>query len=203
MKNSFRKISVLILLLMSILIVAAAVLVPPALRRKSAAQAAVPAAEEATAGAATVEEPWDVVITIKADIEGKAKFVFEDYKIHFESEDRYAYPAGASVNGIPWSDLEKPFEMGFTPDFSFAKIYEKQGEGDIALSVENDQIIVSIENPGEDAAPYQVSIAMRRAPEPPAATEAEAKAEDDAGNADAVTEAEDVIYNADILSEAD
>ena len=130
----------------------------------AAAAAAIPFALQQDAAAQTPEkeEPWDVVITIKADIDGKAEFVFQDYKIHYKHDARYEYPANASVNGILWPDLKKPFEMGFTPDFSFAKIYEKHGDGDIVLSVGDDQFNVSIHDPGLTAVPYQVSIAMRR-----------------------------------------
>lgn len=149
-----------------VLIVASAVAIPFALQQDAAAQTP------------QKEEPWDVVITIKADIDGKAEFVFEDYKIFYKHDARYEYPANASVNGISWPDLKKPFEMGFTPDFSFAKIYEKHGDGDIALNIGDNQFNVSIRDSGLTAVPYQVSIAMRRqktdAPETAATTETEA-----------------------------
>ena len=112
-------------------------------------------------------DPPEVVITIETTIAGKAEFVFRDYKIHFKHDSRYGRPSGASVNGIPWPDLEKPFEMGFTPDFSFAEFYAKSGRGAIELAMKRDRFILSIDDPGESPAPYQVSISMKRQPATP------------------------------------
>ena len=112
-------------------------------------------------------DPPEVVITIETMIAGKVKFVFQDYKIHFEQDSRYGCPSGASVNGIPWPDMEKPFEMGFTPDFSFAEFYAKNGRDAIELAVKRDQFILSIDDPEETPAPYRVSISMKRQPVAP------------------------------------
>ena len=109
-------------------------------------------------------DPPEVVITIETMIAGKAEFVFRDYKIHFKHDSRYGRPSGASVNGISWPDLEKPFEMGFTPDFSFAEFYAKSGRGAIELAVKQDQFVLSIDDPGESPAPYRISISMKRQP---------------------------------------
>ena len=112
-------------------------------------------------------DPPEVVITIETKIAGKAELVFQDYKIHFKRDPRYGCPSGASVNGIPWPDMEKPFEMGFTPDFSFAEIYAKSGRGVIELAVKQDQFILSIDDSEGGPAPYQVSISMKRQPSVP------------------------------------
>ena len=107
-------------------------------------------------------DPPEVVITIETMIAGKVEFVFQDYKIHFKHDSRYRCPPGASVNGIPWPDMEKPFEMGFTPDFSFAEIYAKSGRGVIELSVKRERFVLSIDDSEGSPAPYQVSISMKR-----------------------------------------
>ena len=124
--------------------------------------AAVPCAVFGQAGAE--EEPPDVVITIKAELAGDVEFEFREYKIFYESDDLSDPPAGATVNGIPWPDLKKPFEMGFTPDFSFAEIYEKSGRGSIELAVKPDRFILSVDDSKGDFAPYQISISMKRQP---------------------------------------
>jgi len=177
MNNRFPKTAVKTMLF--ILVIAAAVAIPFALRKDAAARAA------------QEEEPWDVVITINANLAGNVGFVFQDYKIFYKHDGRFDYPSGATVNGIPWSDLEQPFEMGFTPDFTFAKIYEKQGGGDVELSLEEGQFNVSIRDAGSSASPYQVSIAMRRAPEVPEAAEAK-----DDGGTDAAPGTSDGKQNA-------
>ena len=124
--------------------------------------AAVPFAVFGQAGAA--EEPPDVVITIKTSLAGKVEFVFQDYKIHFRPDARFGCPSGATVNGILWPDLKKPFEMGFTPDFSFADIYEQSGRGAIELTVKPDRFILSVNDSEGGSAPYQISISMKRQP---------------------------------------
>ena len=58
----------------------------------------------------------------------------------------------------------------------------------IALSVKDGQFNVNVKVSGNAVAPYQVSVAMKRAPEPPAAATQEPA--DDGGNADAVPAAD-------------
>ena len=135
---------------------------PSTVRVATADSSATHVKSDAQTNPETDERPLDVVITIKADIRGRIEFVFQDYKIHCKHVVRNNVPSNASVNGIPWNDLDKPFEMGFTPDFSFAKIYEKQGRGTIDLSLGKKQFKLSISDSGKTAAPYQVSIAMWR-----------------------------------------
>ena len=116
---------------------------------------------------AVPKDPPEVVITIKTTISGKVEFVFQDYKIFFRTECPDLRPSAATVNGIPWPDLEKPFEMGFTPDFSFAEIYEKSGRGAIELTVKRDRFILSVDDSEGGSAPYQISISMKRQPDLP------------------------------------
>lgn len=125
---------------------------------------AVAPAEVAATADASEEQLPDPVITIKAGIRGKVEFVFQDYKIHCRYDAGAGVPTGASVNGIPWNDPEKPFEMGFTPDFSFAEIYETHGSGTVELSVnaKKKQIHLLVEQSGANPSPYQVSVSMRR-----------------------------------------
>jgi len=142
---------------------------PSTVQVAAADSSAVHAQSEVQSSSKTAERPLDVVITIKADIKGKIDFVFQDYKIFCKHVVKNNIPSNASVNGIPWNDPEKPFEMGFTPDFSFAKIYEKQGRGSIELSLGKKQFKLSVSDSGKTAAPYQISIAMWRAKEEQAA----------------------------------
>lgn len=132
--------------------------------RKSVASVMHCAVSDAPAASGTPEDPPDVVITIKTSLAGKVEFVFQDYKIHFRPDARYGRPSGATVNGIPWPDLEKPFEMGFTPDFSFADIYDQSGRGAIELTVKPDRFILSVDDSESGFAPYQISISMKRQP---------------------------------------
>lgn len=122
--------------------------------------ASVQFAAFAQAGADT--EPSDVVITIKAELAGNVEFEFREYKIFYKSDGLSDPPTDATVNGIPWPDLKKPFEMGFTPDFSSAKLYAKSGSCDVKVSAGNDRITVFVRVPAVSPAPYQVSVAMKR-----------------------------------------
>jgi len=121
---------------------------------------AIPFAAKTQAGAE--EEPPDVVITIKAELAGDVEFVFKEYKIFYESDGLSDPPTDATVNGIPWPDPKKPFEMGFTPEFSSAKLYAKSERVNAEVSAGNDRITVSVNVPAVSPAPYQVSVAMRR-----------------------------------------
>ena len=134
--------------------------------------AAIPFAAKAQADAA--EEPPDVVITIKAELAGNVEFEFREYKIFYKSDGLSDPPTDATVNGIPWPDLKKPFEMGFTPEFSSARLYAKPERVNAEVSPENDRITVSVHASAVSPAPYRVSVAMKR--QENAASKADAEA---------------------------
>ena len=132
----------------------------------------VPFAAFAQAGAE--EEPPDVVITIKAELAGDVEFEFREYKIFYKSDGLSDPPTDATVNGIPWPELRKPFEMGFTPEFSSAKLYAKSERVNAEVSAENDRITVSVHASAVSPAPYRVSVAMKRQENAAPKTDAEA-----------------------------
>ena len=71
--------------------------------------------------------PKEITLTLEGSIRG-GRFFFKENAIHFDTLNKYDWPTGdIIVNGKKWSELNKPFSLGFTPDFGKAVILEKEG----------------------------------------------------------------------------
>ena len=84
--------------------------------------AAVPFAVRAQSDA-----PKEVTLTIEASVGERAFFVFTKDTIQYRASFDHAEPSGVTVDGKPWADLSKPFQLDYTPDFEKAVIREKEG----------------------------------------------------------------------------
>ena len=82
-----------------------------------------------------------VTITLEGTIRGGG-FLFEDDSIRFVN--RWGYPTGLTVNGVPWTDPKEPFKLDFTPDYASATLLEKDGPGDIGVKTGDIRFSVSI-----------------------------------------------------------
>ena len=72
---------------------------------------------------------------------------------------------GITVNGKPWDDLSKPFELDYTPDFVKAGVLEQEGKVSATvfpLNKEGTGFVLRVMDPGKSApAPFRVKLAMK------------------------------------------
>ena len=105
--------------------------------------------------AAFAQTQTDVVI--EGVFDGQDSLVFEGNTIRLKHIS-YAEPTGVTVNGKPWEDLSKPFELGFTPDFAKAAVVEKKGRGNVSLTVNSDRLVLVVDDSEGGDASYRVRI---------------------------------------------
>ena len=107
-------------------------------------------------------ESKEVALTIEGKIYGGV-FVFEGNTIRFNNMVFYNRPEDITVDGKPWKDVAKPFELDYTPDFGKAGILEKDGPRMFYVDVTEKQFSLRIENtlPGNHIAPFKVKLAMK------------------------------------------
>jgi hypothetical protein len=69
----------------------------------------------------------EITLTIEGKIYG-GKFLFTGNAIVFDTNPRREplWPEDITVDGKPWDDLSKPFELAYTPDYAKAVILEKE-----------------------------------------------------------------------------
>ncbi len=102
-------------------------------------------------------------------LEGKiyrAEFIFEGNTIRFN--DKYPLPENITVDGKPWKDLAKPFELDYTPDFAKAGILERDGKLPFYVNVEEKRLSLRIEyindmyhHSMDKLEPFRVRLAMK------------------------------------------
>ena len=120
------------------------------------------AAQKAEAGENA--DAGEITLTLEGTVHG-GRFIFEKDTIQFSNGRRYRWASKITVNGEPWVDITKPFELGFTPDFSKAVILEKEGgpEGRIYI-VSRENRFALMFTPSDDllpSAPFRVKLAVK------------------------------------------
>ncbi len=118
-------------------------------------------AQDRTASADSKE----ITLTIEGTIQG-GRFFFKERTIQFDNMNKYDWPTrDILVNGKPWNDFSKPFELDYTPDFAKAVILEKEGGPKGSTYVLNREklfalmIVPSKKDPEE--APFRVRLAVK------------------------------------------
>lgn len=97
-----------------------------------------------------------ISVILEAMVDGEDAFVFRDGKVTLRHMF-YKAPADVTVNGKPWEDLSKPFELGFTPDPASTKfICEGRGRDTSRLVHDDDSITVSVYDSPDAAARYRI-----------------------------------------------
>ena len=134
--------------------------------------AAVPFAVRAQSGEkaapkADADAPKEVTLTIEATVGERAFFVFTKDTIQYRASFNHAEPSGVTVDGKPWADLSKPFQLDYTPDFEKAKVVEKVGRGTIEVATLPNQFVLKIDDPEKTLSPYKVTIAVKDQVPPP------------------------------------
>ena len=106
-------------------------------------------------------ENKEITLTIKGNI-NEGIFVFEGNTIRF-SNMMLRQPEDISVDGKPWKDLSKPFELDYTPDFAKAGILETSDKREFYVDASEKRFSLRIANhsPRNTLVPFHVKLAMR------------------------------------------
>jgi len=111
----------------------------------------------------TEEEPLRRTLACEMEVAEAGTFVFEEDEIHFVRSPS-PYPDRVIIDGRPWSNLDKPFMLGFTPDFTTATITVRKGGSDnetIKLTSFPDKMELDLNNHGSSPFRYRFEIAMK------------------------------------------
>jgi len=101
-------------------------------------------------------------ITLEGLIDGKGTFVFEGNTIRYR-HDLYDPPKDMTVNGKPWDDLSKPFELGFQIGTAYPDIMELKARNPVKLNPINGQRFELLFNDTDSSsAVYRVTVASRK-----------------------------------------
>ena len=106
-------------------------------------------------------ENKEIILTIKGNI-NEGIFVFEGNTIRF-SNMMLRQPEDITVDGKPWKDLSKPFELGYTPDFAKAGILETSDKREFYVDASEKRFSLRIANhsPRNTLVPFHVKLAMK------------------------------------------
>ena len=111
---------------------------------------------------AAPDNSGEITLTIEGKIYGGI-FEFEGNTIRFNNMIFYDWPEDITVDGKPWTDVTKPFELDYTPDFSKAGILGKDGPRMFYVDSADKRFVLRVENtyPGKHIAPFKVNLAMK------------------------------------------
>ncbi len=134
-----------------------------------------PGAAPSRSGAADPAENKEVTLTLEGNFSGYDTFYFKGQSISYQQQ-KLAYqreprplPTDVKIDGVPWDDLSKPFELSYAPDFSRAVVLEKVAPYAAGLSRSTTQLQLHFNHPGPPSGYYRFKIAMkdqlRREPE--------------------------------------
>ena len=106
-------------------------------------------------------ENKEITLTIKGEISG-GEFIFEGNTIRF-SNMMLRQPEDITVDGKPWKDLSKPFELDYTPDFAKAGILETSDKREFYVDAKEKSFSLRIANhsPRNTLIPFHVKLAMK------------------------------------------
>ena len=102
-----------------------------------------------------------LVLSAELPKKSHALFVFNGNRIAYFSE---AVPASVEVDGKPWTDLKKPFELDFVPDLATAPDMENvfdDGGVTMILDPAPAGILLEVENSRDTAIPLKFRMSMR------------------------------------------
>ena len=80
-----------------------------------------PAGPEERSVETVMLSPDQMLVLFEAEIDGAGSFTFRDDKIFYE-HFTWQYPTRVKINGRPWDDLNRPFELDCVPGFASAKV---------------------------------------------------------------------------------
>lgn len=106
-------------------------------------------------------ENKEITLTIKGNI-NEGIFVFEGNTIRFNNM-MLRQPEDITVDGKPWKDLSKPFELDYTPDFAKAGILETSDKREFYVDASEKRFSLRIANhsPRNILVPFHVKLAIK------------------------------------------
>ena len=110
-------------------------------------------------GAAAPAQTKERSIVIDGEFDGRDTFVFVGNIIRYRHQS-FKKPTDVTVNGKAWTDLSKPFELGFVPDFMSAKVAERTGRGHVNLSRFDNRFTLLIDDSASSTGHYNVKLTV-------------------------------------------
>ena len=120
----------------------------------STGKMAVSIGENAVIEPAASKVEGQISVILEGMIDGEDEFVFRDGKAFLQHKS-YKEPIDVTVNGKPWTDLKKPFELGFTPD-PVETHFVCEGRGQNKMSRSDDGVAVTVYDEEGAAARYRI-----------------------------------------------
>ena len=108
------------------------------------------------AGAKPVEEGKKAIV-IEGVFDGAGTFTFSGNRIVYKHAT-YDPPDKLTVNGKAWNNLNKPFEMDFTPDYATTNVAEMNGRDIIGIKYSRDKMELEINDTEMSRDNYRVSV---------------------------------------------
>ncbi len=84
------------------------------------------------------------VIVLEGQLIKSGTFIFRENIITYKHENRSGYPDNLKINKKEFKK-DKPFELGFMPDFSHAEILEQECGGNVELEQVGDELLLMLD----------------------------------------------------------
>ena len=109
--------------------------------------------------------PDMATVVIEGVLDGRGSFVVEGNTIRHNNTTG-KMPTRVTVNGKPWTDLTKPFELDFTPDYpASAKMVETRGRIIPMLASLGQKVEVTYNDSGDFWDFYRIVFTMKKKPD--------------------------------------
>ena len=96
-------------------------------------------------------------IVLEGVFDGEGLFIFRGNRGIYR-HTAFDMPEKVTVNGKPWNDLKKPFELDFIPDYSKTNVSEMNGRNDIRLDYFRNRMELYISDADPSRDDYRVSV---------------------------------------------
>ena len=84
------------------------------------------------------------VIVLEGELIKAGTFIFRDNIVTYKHENRSGYPNKMKIDGMEFKK-DKPFELGFMPDFDHAEILEQECGGKTELALVEDELLLFLD----------------------------------------------------------
>ena len=108
------------------------------------------------AKAKPVEEGKKAIV-LEGVFDGEGQFIFRGDRVVYR-HTAFDRPEKVTINGQPWNDLKKPFELDFIPDYSTTNVAEMNGRNDIRLDYFRNRVELYIFDWEPSRDDYRVSV---------------------------------------------
>lgn len=96
-------------------------------------------------------------IVFEGKIDGAGLFTFSGKNVTYK-HSRFDYPDYIRINGVTWDNLNVPFKLDFTPDYSKTKVVEMDGRSEIRVNYTQDKLELYINDSEASRDEYRVSV---------------------------------------------